>query len=167
MRYASVATSSLVTPRRFDLAIKWRYFCHLCTGDDPDSELVYRWHIDARKEALANVSLGMDRKPNTDRYICDCRRLLLSMAANGFLEEYAIPIDQDGELLGGAHRVACALALGIKAVPVEKHTRYVWAPPWGRRWFTAHGLSGDDMTRLVGDWNEIRAATLAALGLSR
>lgn len=152
-------TKQLVTPRRLDLAIKWRFFRHLCTGDDPDSERVYRQHLEARKTALAEIGMGMDRKANTDQYITDCRHLLLSMAANGFLVEYAISIDPDGEMLSGAHRVACALALGIKDVPIERHTRRVFAPPWNRAFFVESSICGDDLVRLISDFNEVHNAS--------
>lgn len=131
--------------------MKYRYFCHLCIGDDPDSERVYRHHLDARKAALAKINLGMDGKSGTDEYVHQARALLVSMATKGFDPAYAIPIDPDGELLGGAHRTACALALGIGDVPVKQHAQRAWAPAWGLEWFKDNGMATDDLARLRND----------------
>ena len=57
----------------------------------------------------------------------------------------------DGELLDGSHRVACALALGLPEVPVKREARYVWAPPWGERWFIDHGMGEEDLERVRRD----------------
>lgn len=154
---SSVRTADLITPRRIDLAVKWRFFCHLLNGDDPDSERVYRWHIEARKVANAKVNLGMDSKSGTDQYVTDCHNLISSMQQHGFLPKYAVPIDLDGELLGGAHRVACAVALGIDQVPVSREDRYVFAPSWGFAWFLDNGMPTDDLERLDQDWRALVA----------
>ena len=132
-----------------DLAVKYRFFRHLCVGDDPDSERLYIWHIESRKAANAKINLGMDSKSGTDQYVTDCRNLLISMANRGFDPAYAIPVDPDGELLGGAHRVACALALGIETVPVERKDQRVWAPAWDRQWFVDNGMSASDLERVA------------------
>lgn len=148
-------TKDLVTPRRWDLAVKWRHFRHLLHGGDHNAERIYRWHIQARKTANAKLGLGMDSKSGTDQYVSDCHRLLVSMRANGFCSEYAIPIDPDGELLGGAHRTACALALEIETVPVERRTNTAWAPAWGEEWFIANGMPDAYLDRLRKDWQEL------------
>lgn len=146
---------ALITPRRWDVAAKYRFFCHLRQGGDPDSERIYRWHILARKASNAKVNLGMDGKSGTDQYVRDCYALIRSMETYGFLPQFPIPIDIDGELLGGAHRLACALALGIDAVPVEGHQRRVFAPAWDNEWFRENGLPDSDYERLKQDWEAL------------
>lgn len=126
-------------------------------GDDRDSERVYRWHIEMRKSANAKIGLGMDSKPDTDRYVSDSRALLISMATKGFDPAYAIPIDPDGELLGGSHRLACALALGIDVVPVTRQQQRAWAPAWGEQWFRDNGMDDEDLRRLATDWRSLAA----------
>ena len=90
--YSHLPTRQLVTLRRADLAVKWRFFRHLCAGDDPDSERVYRFHIESRKAANAKINLGMDSKSGTDQYVTDCRNLLVSMANRGFDPAYALSL---------------------------------------------------------------------------
>jgi len=128
----------------------------LATGDDPKSEELYRWHLSARKAANAKINLGMDGKSDTDRYVADCRNLLVSMATRGFDPAGAIPVDPDGEPLGGAHRVACALALGIETVPIERKEQYVWAPAWDMNWFNDNGARSEAMVRIGQDWKALR-----------
>jgi hypothetical protein len=152
-----VRPSSLVTARRFDLAVKWRLFRHLLAGNDPDAVRVYRWHLEARKASNAKLNLGMDGKSGTDHYIETAAAICASMAHRGFVDipEWRIPVDPNGELLGGAHRVACALALEIKEVPVVRHERHVWAPPWSEQWFIDQGMAGEDLERLRQDWSHL------------
>jgi hypothetical protein len=101
----------------------------------------------------------MDGKPNTDHYIETAGALCASMALRGFVDipEWRIPVDPNGELLGGAHRVACALALEIKEVPVVRMTQLCWAPPWGEQWFRDQGMEPEDLDRLRRDVELLRA----------
>ena len=78
-----------------------------------------------------------------------------SMQREGFNPKQAIPIDPDRELLAGAHRLACAIALGIDTVPVERRTNKVWAPPWDYEWFVNAGMDFDNLMRLERDWETI------------
>lgn len=157
---STLPTRSLVTPRRFDLAVKWRLFCHLRHGgNDPESERVYCWHIARRRKANLAVGVGMDgAKRNTD-YLAAAQALYGSMAQWGFQSAFAVPVDPDGELLGGAHRVACALALDIADIHVIRESRKVWAPAWDEQWFVDNGLVGPYLERLRSDY-----AVLARVG---
>jgi hypothetical protein len=85
------------------------------------------------------------------------KELCASMASHGFLPQGAIPIDPDGELLDGSHRVACAMALELKAVSVIRETRKAWAPPWGEAWFVDNGCPADDLDRIRQDWKSLAA----------
>lgn len=94
-------------------------------------------------------------KVTLEDYISAAGALCASMALRGFLPQGAVPVDPDGELLGGAHRVACALALGIEEIPVERKQNRVWAPPWGEQWFRDHGMPVEDLERLRQDWEAL------------
>lgn len=82
------------------------------------------------------------------------------MAHRGFLPEGAVPVDPDGELLGGAHRVACALALGIEEIAIERKENRAWAPPWDMQWFIDHGMGEEDLERLRQDWRFMSGARI-------
>lgn len=139
-----------------DLSVKFRFFRHLLGGNDRDSERVYRWHIDQRSGHRMREGIATDQwKLTTDDYVFACHLLLASMR-NGFQSRGAVPIDINGELLGGAHRVACALALGIQEIPVLREARRVWAPPWDWNWFCESGMMFDDLVRIWADWDLMR-----------
>jgi hypothetical protein len=124
-----------------DIAIKLRLFSHLLHGGDPSAEMLYAWHIVKRSGARMQAGLATDAwKRNIDDYLAAAVALFQSMQKRGFDPENAIPIDPDGELLNGSHRVACALALGIEQAPVELMQKRVLAPAWDATWFRANGL---------------------------
>jgi hypothetical protein len=137
--------------------VKWRLFRFLLCGGDSDAIRVYRWSIDARKSSNAKLNLGMDGKANTDHYIETAAALCASMALRGFVDipEWRIPVDLNGELLGGAHRVACALALEIEDVPVVRKNGWAWAPTWGEQWFVENGMIEEDLERLRLDFEAL------------
>lgn len=90
-------------------------------------------------------------------YVNSARFLFLSMSRSGFDPSCAIPVDTGGELLGGAHRLACAIAVDLPEVPVVRLDKVVWAPPWGEAWFEDHGMTPAGMQRLREDWEIMRA----------
>jgi hypothetical protein len=125
---------------------------HLLLGGDPDAERVYRWHIEKRSGERMAAGLPTDRwKRSIDDYLHSAKRLLASILARGFHSAGSIPIDPEGGLLGGAHRMACALALGIAEVPVTRVQRRVWAPAWGEDWFIENGMAAEDLARVRAD----------------
>ena len=156
----TVSPSSLVTKRRYDLAVKYNLFrCRLskCEFDEVDAERVYRWHIKQRRASgfidAEKQEYGVDQ--TLDRYVKDARRLLMSMTIFGFDPQFAIPVDPSGELLGGAHRLSAALALGLDEVPVRRMDQAVWSPDWGYQWFVDQGMREDDLQRLERNWRVI------------
>lgn len=150
--FSLLPARTLVTPRRLDLALKYRFFRHLIDGKDPEAETLYRWHIEARSGYRMRAGLATDGwKRSVDHYVISAKALCNAMAHEGFRPECAVPIDPDGELLGGAHRVACALALQIKEIPVARQSRFAWAPPWDEQWFRDNGMKEEDLARLGGD----------------
>jgi hypothetical protein len=164
--------AKLISPRRWDIAVKWRYFRHLTLSEpilagseelgphplcDPDSERLYRWHIQARNGARMAAGLKTDKwKRTVDHYVSSAKALHNAMVHEGFRAEFAIPIDLEGELLGGAHRLACALALGMETVPVQMHQRFAWAPAWGEDDFRNAGMQPADLDRLREDFEAMR-----------
>ena len=92
-------------------------------------------------------------KQSTDDYVASVRTLLASMQDMGFLASGAVPVDPNGELLDGSHRVACALALGIPQVSVMRLTRKAWAPPWDLAWFATHKMPRAELARVMSDFD--------------
>lgn len=133
----------------------------LLHGGDESAERVYRWHIEKRIGARMAAGLPTDKwKRGPDDYVHSAKRLLGSIHGGGFHRLGAIPVDPEGELLGGAHRMACALALGIADVPVTRERIRVWAPAWGEAWFIENGMEEGDLARLSQDWQALSSGHL-------
>lgn len=77
------------------------------------------------------------------------------MATEGFDYHYPIPVDDRGDILGGAHRTACALALGLD-VRCELSPSRAWAPAWDAAWFRQHGAPEDYVEGLIKDMEALR-----------
>lgn len=87
-----------------------------------------------QKRAGAHYPLGT--------YLPAARFLFRSMGARGFDASWPIPINIDMELLGGAHRTACAHVLGLTPSYEKIDTSHVW-PAWGREWFIEHDMADE------------------------
>jgi hypothetical protein len=139
-----------------DLALKWRFFRHLLNGDDPHAERLYRWHILKRSGHRFSLGVATDGwKGSTDDYVRSATSLFESMQANGYDDICPIPVDPNGELLNGAHRTACALALGLESVAVDRRNEIVWAPPWSLRWFIENSMEFADLARTQRDFKAL------------
>ena len=102
------------------------------------------------------AGVATDRsKYSLEDYLDAARALWSAMARDGFDGRFPIRLDPNGELLDGSHRLACALALDIAAVPVEHAPWMVWAPAWGRQWFLDNRMHTDDLIRLAQDWQSL------------
>lgn len=136
-----------------DLAVKWRLFLARQSGGDvQDATRVYLWHLSERRKRTYDGNKGGPYDPQWQtRFLSEAFDLHYDMLVNGFDARYPVPLDEDGELMGGAHRVACALAVGCEVV-VQTFQTKAWAPPWDRSWFVEHDMNEADMKRLDEDW---------------
>lgn len=104
------------------------------------------------------AGLATDKwKTSVDDYVVAAGNLLTSIRWIGFSLDHPIPVDPFGELLGGAHRLAAALALDLNAVPVEPIPMRAWAPAWDRQWFVANHVPTDDLERIMADWKSMQS----------
>jgi hypothetical protein len=125
----------LLTPERLDLAIKWRMFRHLIAGGDAEAEAVYRAHILARTGGVEPGSW----KASVEHYVAACGGLLASMQADGFDAARPVVIGSNGRLRAGAHRIGCAVAIGLP-VGVRRVPQPGRARPWDAAYLAAGGL---------------------------
>lgn len=72
------------------------------------------------------------------------------MGRDGFNPEHPVPVDENDDILGGAHRVACALALQIR-VHCVRSDKLAWAPEWGSAWFKQMGMPPHKVEELLKD----------------
>lgn len=138
-----------------DVIVKTRFAKHLIGGGDPDAESVYRWMMYERCKERIKAGLPTDGwKMEIDDWVNAFDILVKSIYDNGLLSQYAIPIDKNHQLLNGSHRLGAAIAWNISDVYVYKCPKDAWAPPWGLQWFEEHGISPEEHTRLIQEWNE-------------
>ena len=147
----TLPAKSLLTPRRLDIALKWRLFRHILGGDDQEAVDLYFWHI-AKRRADGFID---SEKNSPDDYRDGAMALAESMSQFGFDSRYPIPLDKNGEILGGAHRLGCALALDIDVVTLKFDDKEAWAPDWGHRWFREHGFPNVHRKRLLKDFDNL------------
>jgi hypothetical protein len=81
-------------------------------------------------------------------YLQSSKDLLSSMQRIGFDRSCPVPLDVNGELLNGSHRVGCAIALGMKEIPVLLTDSKVWSPAWDRKWFLDNGFPEEVVSEL-------------------
>lgn len=148
-----IKPGALLSPRRLDIAVKWRFFKSL-QENDTDAERMYRWHIAQRQQSGLVDAEKLRGEHTLDFYVDAAIALFRSMEEAGFDLEHPIPVDPDMELLGGAHRLACALVLG-EDVYIEPMAQNVWAPAWDLAWFGNAGLGEEDLHRVLSDWKSI------------
>jgi hypothetical protein len=140
---------ALFSPQRLDLVVKWRLFRHWINGSYPSAEEDYLWHIDQRQGAN-QIPLGI--------YVPKAWKLYNAMKNDGFNPAFAVPVNVNGIILGGAHRTACAAALGIDMHIEKLDTEHQW-PDWGKAWFLSHGMDAElpgimeDHARLTENFN--------------
>ena len=96
-------------------------------------------------------------KTNIEHWLKGAKELSDSMYKNGFLAQHALPIDSNGELLNGSHRLACAIAYNLPDVYTWEVEKEAWAPPWDYDWFIANKCPEVDLKRIVSDWENLRA----------
>lgn len=141
---------------RLDIAAKFLFVRHhlqLSEENEIDIKDLYRRHIFLRTNGREPEAFS---KRSVKDYERDFVVLVESMKANGFREDAAIPVDRNGRILGGAHRLATALALGLDTVPVVR----IGAPwvglDWGMAWFLKHGFKPPVLNRLLYCWVDIQ-----------
>jgi len=144
--------SRFFTHDRLDLVVKYRFFDMLLRGRAlPDVEEMYTRHILSR---TGGVEPGNSTKTSLALYITSARVLFERIREIGFDPGDPIPVDQWGRLRDGAHRVACAAALGLKVDVLYLKVRYP-IRQWGIDWFLANGFSRKYVTGLLDHLNVI------------
>lgn len=129
--------------------VKWRLFRNIT---DPETINMYLWHIANRR----NSGFVDSTKESLSVFLPAARSLLASMASNGFSSTAPVPVDANGDILGGAHRTACALALGLD-VWCERRAEIAWAPAWDAAWFKQHGMPEEIVGELLTDFETLKA----------
>lgn len=144
------APKKFVVPERLDLAVKWRFFRYLHVGIDPDSERLYRWHIEKRTGGIEPHSW----KQSVEDYVTSCESLLNDMLYNGFDITHPIEYGKNGKLMDGAHRLACSLLFGLRVWYIIKPIN--GTATWDEKWFVRHKISQEDLEKIKATWIRLK-----------
>lgn len=142
-RVETVDAVRLLTWNRFDLAAKLLFLDDLKQGE-PVNEDVYAEHI--RLFTLGSFrEPGNEQKNSLDRFKSEFILLYRDMQARGFNASLSlVPVGRDGAILNGAHRVACAIHLGL---PVNCVRLDVPSETYDYRFFRQMGGSASFLDR--------------------
>lgn len=151
MNVEKISPKMLLFPNRLDLACKYLFFNEL-KNKQPDPYIIglYKEHIFKRSGGVE----GGDRwikvpsgKQCVDDYVTSAIQLYNSMKENGFDINYPVPYyNTNNGIENGAHRISCALALGIdiyamRVIP-KRYKR------WDEKWFIKKGFLDKDIQLL-------------------
>ena len=143
---------------RLDIVAKYLYARQLL-GEPPlhsgfDAEDVYLRHIQYR---TGGAEPGDEaRKGNLAGFAQQTAQLASAMRDRGYDPSQPIPVARHtGLILNGAHRVAVALALGIRRVPVV-YRDDVDGLTWDFDWFIDNGFSPHEMDEIVRVWIHLK-----------
>lgn len=108
------------------------------------AQKLYRKHI-----ALYNGGQE-DHKSTLWDFETDFQDLIYSCLKKWFDTHFPIPVNPDGELLGGAHRLACCLALDLTPTFIIQD----WNPIiWWEDWFIKHSFNELSLIHILQEFN--------------
>jgi len=154
-------TFDFFIPQRLDLVCKYALFCDLLNEKNDEFVLtLYKEHILKRtegREPRDRFNKKAKHKRSIDDYVEVARELFYSMKANGFDENYAVPYTNEGLLLNGAHRIACAAALNVDIVTTVVYDKKQTRKPWGLDWFQNNQFTQEQIQFILNLYNKIKS----------
>lgn len=135
---------SLLSIRRLDVFLKKLYFDVIGGRRTRNADLIvrlYRKHIAIRTGGVEPPDLHRPEHRINKQCVQDYEfwayDLLHSIQTEGFRTDRAIPISDDLLLLNGAHRLAAAISVGLKDIPIVRQSAgATWGLEWFRRYFS-------------------------------
>ncbi len=109
--------TQLLTSSRFDVLAKFLYVKHYANRDASNRWIdLYLEHIKVFNGFVENDGSG---KVGAESFLDSFNSLIESFEHDGISDECIIPRGEGGEILDGAHRLACALHFGLKVDVVD------------------------------------------------
>lgn len=143
----------LLRPERIDLGAKLYYIHSKVTGQNERlARCLYAKHIMAFQDGIVQEA-GNPEKKGMEKYFQDLDNLILIFSKKQYDPEKSwIPVDYKGNLLDGAHRVACAIYFKQKIKIVKLHT--VKAYLFDYRFFLVRGLEREYLKLMAATFAE-------------
>lgn len=156
----------LCTANRLDILIKVELAKDYLQGKiskESSTAQLYIEHIIKRTNGTEPYTL---LKSKVSDYIDSFYQLIDSIKNKGFNRNFSIPIDKNGVILNGAHRLAAAIALEIPLVPITKFNDPWQALDWGMSWFLRNNFDTVQINLLLRRWIEVRNRSAQILAVS-
>ena len=142
-----------MTPARLDIVVKLMFF------EGVRNAGIYRKHIEGRTGGRERRSW----KTSVEDYFQAAQNLMRSMRANGFDPSEPVEFGSNLNLRGGAHRIACALALDVH-VRVRIADKPGKAAAWGEEYMRGAGMSDTELSPVLTRFERLQDAARLRLG---
>ena len=155
---------SLLRPDRMDIIIKYLYASDILHGirEGKHKDMYFSLIVaqnggnEPTENLIASFFTEYSKKEGVKAFDESFRKLVVSMKNKGFLREYFIPLDSNGVLLNGAHRLSTALALKSK-VWVRKYPFVGALLDYSVEWLKDNHFSDSEIDYLVNIFNELKS----------
>ena len=111
-------------------------------GEEPTQDMAYAYFTEY------GIKKGWEA---FDESFC---KLVKSIHETGFIKEYFIPVDSDGGLINGRHRLAAAVANGIN-VWTREYRFNGFHFCFNDKWLLEHGFSKDEILEILSEYNNL------------
>ena len=147
----------LLVPEILEIVVKYLYVKSVIENKDVDFFTdLYRRHIYYRTGGVE------DAKATVDDYVKSFNILIASMRTAGFDRNYPIPVStQNGIILDGSHRLACALFFDIH--PYVEFIEGRKGNIWDYWWFEQHGFSKRELDLMLRTYIELKPQNVIAI----
>ena len=154
---------TLIDENRLDIIIRYLYAADIVNG------ILNEYHKNLYKRLMMVQNNGSEPSDNLisdyfteytlksgwEAFDSSFKELVGSMKDNGFLPEYFIPLDRYGKMINGAHRLAVALALNMKAY-CYKYPFNGLVFSFDRLWLEDHGFENKDIEYIAKAYNRLK-----------
>jgi len=151
----------LITFKRLDLIVRYLFAKDILSGcGNNDILSLYKRTCLMRTGGVEPINdYGDSVKNNIDDYITQFKKLIISLQETGYDQTRPIPMEANGYLAGGAHRIAAASALDmdVEVQYVEKGCRFDFS------WFVENGFATHDRMRILKGFVDIHPRNCAII----
>ena len=145
----------LLTSNRIDVIIKYLYVNSLLNGQG--TSFYKQLYLDHIKAFNGFVEADDTNKVGSDAFDNNIKDLLVSIKNKGFDGKHFLPISSDNVPIDGAHRLAIALALGIKVLAFKINNAKSYC--FDLKFFENRGLPTYELDHVAEQYAKIKANT--------
>ncbi len=147
--------ANLLTPNRIDVVIKYLYARSILSNiDSKFLKNLYLRHI-------KNIN-GFVEKDDTDKigeqaFLDSFQKMIKATSNQTENKKFLIPVNKEGQILDGAHRLSLALAYGMKSI--DSITLDVLGQVYDYKFFKESSLSEEELDLVIHEYCKIKTET--------